>query len=503
MRVASLCALLFTAGLGACSGGVSSSSDLGARNVPDASLRLDTGVVRAEDAAVPDAGFEDDAATAPDAAESSDAAPSDSGVEPADSGPADSGAGLDAAIAPDAAPADAGLPSCTFGGAMTGALDPRRGLAASRLAELEACLASNPGSAAALADGFLSELAAAGGGAPWENGESLVFFRGDASNLTVSGSFDGWPDPGIRTFRNLAGTDLHVARIPVASGAREQYKLTRRNGGTTEWFTDPLNRWVVWDGFDQQSPGNFNNELFGPSHTFGTSVLHRFFIRDRDVFLQLPLAHFSGTATMGVLYVHDGNEMLTRAGMQAIVDQAIASGNTAPIAVAWVALPDQSIRTAEYTFGTAGANGPAYVDYLATQVVPAIEAHVRVAAMPQNRGLAGASLGGLISLYGAWIRPDVFRKVGSQSGSFFWEGEDLTNQIRDGAVQPLMIYLDSGCNTNASQQCTGGDNWSVNVTLAGVLSQRGYTHLHVVDPGAQHEWSAWGRRFPQLLDFLY
>jgi hypothetical protein len=68
--------------------------------------------------------------------------------------------------------------------------------------------------------------------------------------------------------------------------------------------------------------------------------------------------------------------------------------------------------------------------------------------MPDERGLAGASLGGLISFYGVWTRNDAFRLVGGQSSSLFWNEE-------------------------------------------------------VEEPGALHEWPSWRGRFEELLEFLY
>jgi iron(III)-enterobactin esterase len=496
----------------ACSNGESTTRDSGARTRPDAAFRIDSGSL-AQDAQGEDArdGGVADAVELPDvlAGDTGQAgdATSDGGSTPdlglADGGPSDTGA-------LDAGTPDAGF--CTFGIPVTPRTDPRTPIELSRLNQLETCAMNDPARASSFVSGFLEEHEASGAAPPWQSDEAYVLYRGDATNLTVSVSVDAWPAPGTRTFRNIPNTDLHVARIPAPANARVQYKLTRRrqdNG--IDWFTDPINRWVTWDGIDHQGPGEFNNEAFGRSHVFGSSAIRRFVFADwatpsrgdRDVFLQLPAVHFDGTQTMGVLYVHDGNEYLTRANAQAVVDTAVIMRVMDPTAIVYVALPNQSIRRDEYSYGATTANGDRYVAYLADQIVPRIEQHVRVAQMPDQRGTAGASLGGLISLYAAWTRTDVFRKVGSQSGSFFWNGEDLTNRVRTQAVKPLIVYLDSGCNLDAQQQCAGGDNYLENVNLANQLQMRGYTHLHVVDPGAQHEWSAWQRRLPQLLDFLY
>ncbi len=353
----------------------------------------------------------------------------------------------------------------------------------------------DPSRANTLVNSFLEEHRLYGSTAPLRGENTAhVLYRGDASGLSVSGSFDGWPSPGMRTFRAVAGTDLFVAELPVEANARHQYKLTRQTNNNVEWTTDPLNRFVVWDGIDQHNVGSFNNEVFGPSHVLDKSVLYRFFIGDRDVFLQLPLAHFSGVSTMGVLYVHDGNEMLTRSGMQSVVDATIAAGRCDPLATVYIALPSQEIRIDEYTFGTPTAKGDAYIAMIADELVPAVERFVRTGAMPELRGLAGASLGGLISFHGGWIRNDAFQLIGGQSSSFFWEDDEIITRYRDGAMIDARIYLDSG---------SPGDNSGVTREMNEVLEMRGYDHLHVEQAGASHDWFYWAYRFDELLEFLY
>jgi enterochelin esterase-like enzyme len=414
-----------------------------------------------------------------------DAPPSD--APPSDAPPSD-------APPSDAENADAG---CQFGAAMASpSLDPRVSISPSRIADLERCAAADPAHAAGFVDGLLAELRASGGGLPWSGGSAEVLFRGDATALTVSGSFDGWPSPGTRTFRPIPNTDLAVAEIPVGAAERVQYKLTRTTTAGVLWFGDATNPWVRWDGIDHHAPGEFNAEAAGPNHVPTASFLYRFFIVDRDVFLQLPTAVFTSSSppALGVLYVHDGNEMLTRAGLEDVVDGAIGSGEAMPLALAYIALPDQSIRTDEYTFGTPTALGDQYLDLIASQIVPEIESHVRTSSMPAHRGLAGASLGGLISFYGGWTRNDVFRLVGAQSPSFFWNNDDLIHRVQAGPERKLQVYLDCG---------SPNDNSDVTQMMADALAAANVPHTLVIQPGAQHDWSFWAQRFPGLLAYLY
>ncbi len=85
----------------------------------------------------------------------------------------------------------------------------------------------------------------------------------------------------------------------------------------------------------------------------------------------------------------------------------------------FVALSDQNVRMDEYTFGTQTALGDAYGDFLVSDLLPKVESNVRVCTSASARGISGASLGGLISTYLAFGRPDVW-----EPEEVFWGPED-------------------------------------------------------------------------------
>jgi enterochelin esterase-like enzyme len=441
---------------------------------------LDAGVAAADAGAAPlDASEgQDDAAAALDAAPSDAASPSDGGGEPADSG------------TPPAV--DGGVDPCAFGTAPAAALvDPRRSVPASRLHDLESCVAQRPSMAGDLVNAFVTEVLNAGA-LPWDNGMTAVLFLGDASSITVSGSFDNWPSPGMRAFRNIPGTQLNVAQIPVARDGRAQYKLTRHNSnGSVDWSGDPLNPWIKWDGIDRGGPGQFNAEAAGPDHMPTSSFLYRMFVHDREVYLQLPVAHFTTQTSMGVFYLQDGNELLTRAGLEQVVDDTIAAGHQ-PLAVAYVALPNQNVRHADYEWG-AGMLGDTYVALVADEIVPVVEAHVRTSMLPDMRGIGGVHSGGLIAFYAAWIRNDVFERIGAESAGLDWNSDDLIHRVEMGPMHTLSVYLDSSM---------GSVDLPANQRMDTALTAAGYAHQFSV-AGAGETWSFWAQRFPALQAYLF
>ncbi|WP_211747111.1 alpha/beta hydrolase-fold protein [Paenibacillus sp. Marseille-Q4541] len=65
--------------------------------------------------------------------------------------------------------------------------------------------------------------------------------------------------------------------------------------------------------------------------------------------------------------------------------------------------------------------GAEYIAYITDTLKPHIDHTYRTLIEPEHTGILGASLGGLISLYAGYLRPDVFGKIGALSASLWYE----------------------------------------------------------------------------------
>ncbi len=108
-------------------------------------------------------------------------------------------------------------------------------------------------------------------------------------------------------------------------------------------------------------------------------------------------------------------------------------------------------RTAEYWFNER------YETFLLQEVMKVIERDYRET---QERGLWGASLGGLVAIWLAWRNSDLFSKVASQSGCFtampggkdyYHDPEWLTEQFHQTIRLPLRVYMPTNCATRCNQ----------------------------------------------------
>lgn len=84
-------------------------------------------------------------------------------------------------------------------------------------------------------------------------------------------------------------------------------------------------------------------------------------------------------------------------------------------------------RTNELTYsydkGTgAGGKGDLYLNFLFDTVLPWASSRYRIGVTRDMIGIAGSSLGGLISCYGAWTRPIHVGRAVCMSSSFWWNG---------------------------------------------------------------------------------
>jgi enterochelin esterase family protein len=221
---------------------------------------------------------------------------------------------------------------------------------------------------------------------------------------------------------------------------------------------------------------------------------------DRDVFVYLPARYDDGSCTaLPEIVFHDGNESLTRGDFAGAADGEYAANPGESAVLAFVALPNQNVRNDEYTFATPTALGDAYGTFLATELVPRVESAFRTCGAATGRGIAGASLGGLISVYLAFQHADVWTYVGAQSPSLFWDNDAMIARASQDPVVGVRFYLDNGI---PSGTCASDDNCQVTQQMSDALVAKGYDVLHVTAPNAQHDWPYWRARLPQLLAFF-
>ena len=219
-----------------------------------------------------------------------------------------------------------------------------------------------------------------------------------------------------------------------------------------------------------------------------------------------------------VLYMHDGNNLFDAqtafAGVEWQADETaerlIRDGKVPPFMI--VGIYNNADRISEYTpFADSvrgGGRGDAYLAFIVETVKPFIDKAYRTQPEAQHTGIAGSSLGGLISLYAVYRHPEVFRLAGVVSPYLPWADDAVLEYVRSHRppVAPR-IWIDIG--TAEAEDSQGGELAPVIATcreLARILAATGARpevdyHYAEVAAGRHHERD-WAARFDRIVTFL-
>jgi len=352
-------------------------------------------------------------------------------------------------------------------------------------------LESSPQARQRLVDAFFRQVQALGG-TPLSRGDEVAFVVQGTGRWSVEGNFgEGWGSP--LPLEPMAGTDLQVLRLRLPRDQAYEYKLLQDG----RYLEDRAARSVVWDGVDHSDVGEMNAVVHPDLQRKDQgrlvalrAVRSEVLGNARDVFVYLPPAYDNPHRPLPTLYFQDGNEHLTRSAYAQQADAFYREHPEASAVLVFVALPRQEDRLPEYTFGPEG-KAPLYVEFLKRELIPSIEARFSVSRRREDRGIAGASLGGLVSSFAALQEPSLFGFVGSQSGSYFWEKSALVQRARDLGRSPVRFFIDRGGNA---------DNGESNDAFVEALRSQNSEVTYQVIPEHGHDWSAWKARLPSLLE---
>jgi enterochelin esterase-like enzyme/dienelactone hydrolase len=144
---------------------------------------------------------------------------------------------------------------------------------------------------------------------------------------------------------------------------------------------------------------------------------------------------------------------------------------------------------------------PAFVNFLADELLPWLHAHFDVTHEPQMTVIGGYSMGGAAAAFAALRRPDLFGNVLSQSGSF-WEGHEdnkwefLAAQYQASPKLPVRFVIEAGLLEDVSN----GEPTllAANRHLVKILKRKGY-RVTYEEVGGTHEPVHWRGTLPGVL----
>lgn len=242
---------------------------------------------------------------------------------------------------------------------------------------------------------------------------------------------------------------------------------------------------------------------------------HSAYLRDeRDIWIWLPPVY--GTEPerrFPVLYLHDGQNLFDNRTAyvegrtwraHATADRLVREQLIEPVILVGINNTGTR-RMAEYTPTRdrrfAGGEGPLYGRLLVDELKPLIDESLRTKLDSPNTGLAGSSLGGLISLAIGIDYPHVFGKLGVLSPSVWWNGRDILGRVGAARPEPRpRIWLDMGT-SEGLRHVRDCDVLHHRLLSRGWRDNVDVKYMRV--PGGLHDEEAWARRFDRVLHWLF
>jgi enterochelin esterase-like enzyme len=150
-----------------------------------------------------------------------------------------------------------------------------------------------------------------------------------------------------------------------------------------------------------------------------------------------------------------------------------------------------------------------YARVITEELLPALAKDYNISKDPEMRGIGGSSSGAIAAFTVAWERPNEFRKVLSNVGSFvnLRGGHVYADKVLEAEKKPIRIYLCDGRNDNRGVRRDGKydekmDWFLQNVRLMKALSKKGYDVNYSWGMNS-HGQKYGGHIFPDMMRWLW
>jgi enterochelin esterase family protein len=353
--------------------------------------------------------------------------------------------------------------------------------------------------------------------APWvEYDGTVTWFYHDpnAETVAVVGDILGY-DPDKTRMTRLPGSDLFALTAQMPLDAWIEYAFVvdharsgaERATGWAAWLnhckTDPLNpRQIV-----EVNPARALSVLEMPNarpmpeleDAFGDTITgvayqlignHAGTVWAR-VWVFLPPNYDAEERRYPTLYLLDGEAYLTSARAPQMMDALILQGETSPAILVFV-------QRAERNGGTDDRIDGKFMQFLADELVPWIDARYATSTDPLERVIGGAGYNATLSLYTTLERPHVFGQALAQSPvarSFVKAVPVLLARNATRGFGPPQCYIDVG--RYESQAVLE----SVHTLCSALLS--GGAAVSYQEFGGGHSFLGWRTTLPDALRFHF
>ncbi|WP_422484941.1 alpha/beta hydrolase [Gudongella sp. DL1XJH-153] len=181
----------------------------------------------------------------------------------------------------------------------------------------------------------------------------------------------------------------------------------------------------------------------------------------REINIYIPSSYYGSTEeSYPVLYMHDGQNIFdgerAYAGVgwsvHEVLDELVERGMIRELIIVGIDNM-QKDRLSEYAHTNSRfkrerikGKGKLYERFLIEELKPFIDSNFRTLSGPENAGLMGSSMGGLVTFNIGFRNPHVFGRLGIISPSFWWgtRANLKTVDMNQDAIINSRIWIDMG-----------------------------------------------------------
>lgn len=328
--------------------------------------------------------------------------------------------------------------------------------------------------------------------------ENAIYFvyRGNAKIAAAPGELNGWNiDKSL--MQKIDGTNLFFRVDSLDFTGRAEYKIWV----DSVWMLDPLNHRKALGGF------GYNSDVWMPKYSpsaeieFDEGIPHgkidtiwfesKILKRTHPILIYQPFTKLM--KNLPTVYVNDGGEYLSIAKMNNVLDNLIANNVTRPVIGVFIdprtdpANPETNMRMADYSASED------YLKFLTDELVPFVEKNYSISTEASDRLIMGASMGGLISTFVSYTRPDIFKNSAAQSPAYSQANISVIEMIAEGGYKDINVYIDTGILY---------DTKIVSRIAKALLVER-KIKLNYNEYPEGHNWTNWQARLDDILKYFF
>ena len=228
------------------------------------------------------------------------------------------------------------------------------------------------------------------------------------------------------------------------------------------------------------------------------TVFDSIYRRPRQVWIYTPPGYDAKATTPYPLIVaFDGDEYRDTMPLPMVIDTLLAARKAPAFVAVLVDNGEGAVRIADL------GNAPRMAEFLSKQLLPWVRQGWRVTTDPKRVIVTGSSAGGLAASYVAFVHPQLFGNVWSQSGAF-WRGADgsnsapyewLASQVKAAPPKPVRFVLDVGALENHATLGGAGPNFlDASRRFRDALKAKGYDVTYTEVPAGNHAPQWWKTR---------